>query len=447
MNNGMWANPFSMYAPFMPFSPYPTAPQGKNEGKHKKEGANPADGFYPSAGNEKEEKNSGFKNFLIGMKDGIVDTVKGIFTLKGAAITLGTVFAAWATGGAILIPLAIGGMGVGGYQIIKGIANHDANKSGRGVDTFLLSLLGLKCAPSEFGGHALKADSVGGLWSKLKAPFRFENQFDPNRGVDFWRAGWDSTKEVFQNLGKNVGGKTREAAPSPGNVTPAETVEESLAPDPVTAETETLESTQTSQASSAPRSRVATPRTTTPRGSAATSQTSSTDSRTSRSKTSSTTNSSRRNTSTSSPGSETSNSTSSSGRTLTPENLEEFNRRLRESSRYRRRYAETPTPEPSSPASGTMSPQESEYSDYQDPGSPPSGPQQRTNPSFSRTTWEYIKAKKGGHTQNALNGLYMGGVLSSPTVKAKEAQDETETEAPMPGFPPFPYAPGFPPFP
>jgi len=224
MNNGMWANPFSMYAPFMPFSPYPTAPQGKNEGKHKKEGANPADGFYPSAGNEKEEKNSGFKNFLIGMKDGIVDTVKGIFTLKGAAITLGTVFAAWATGGAILIPLAIGGMGVGGYQIIKGIANHDANKSGRGVDTFLLSLLGLKCAPSEFGGHALKADSVGGLWSKLKAPFRFENQFDPNRGVDFWRAGWDSTKEVFQNLGKNVGGKTREAAPSPGNVTPAETV-------------------------------------------------------------------------------------------------------------------------------------------------------------------------------------------------------------------------------
>lgn len=535
MNNGMWANPnLSLYGPFMPFSPYPTAPQGKQEGKHKKEGTNSADGFYHSAGNEKEEKNSGFKNFLLGMKDGVVDTVKGMFTLKGAAITLGTIFAAWATGGAILIPLAIGGMGIGGYQIIKGIVNHDANKSGRGVDTFLLSLLGLKCAPSEFGGHALIDERFGGLWGKLKAPFKFNGEFDPNSNVDFWRAGWDSTKEVFQKLGKSFEDKRTGTAPSPGNATPAETVEETTGPqqtntnngttetkksgsgtqrireffrrkpkesaDPAQtpAETPVYEpaSRGSSAASSAPGSRPATPKTTTPRNSAATSRTSSVNSsqsgsrydtprtsntrtssansspsgsqygtpRTSRSQTSSTTNSSRRNTATSTPGSETSNSASSSNRTLTPENLEEFNRRLRRSSRYRRRNEEIPTPEPSTPASGTMSPAsefdledgtESEFSDHSDhqepelpPANPPATQQQKTNPSFSRATWEYIKAKKGGHTQNALNGLYMGSVLSSPTVKATEAQDETETEASaMPGFPPFPYAPVFPPFP
>lgn len=149
------------------------------------EGASQEKGERP----EVEEKDKGIKGFFRGIKNGFVNTVKGLFSIKGLLITAGTVALVAATGGAALIPLAAVGMGIGGYQITKGAMAGNTEKIGEGVFTVGASVGGLKLAPRTIGNEAL---ANGSMWGKIKAPFIGKKAFQSG-DTNFWVASKDAT--------------------------------------------------------------------------------------------------------------------------------------------------------------------------------------------------------------------------------------------------------------
>lgn len=125
-------------------------------------------------GISKKKKKTGLEGFLKGIYNGAVNTVKGIFSVQGIAMTAATAGLVWATGGAALLPLAALGAGIGGFQMIKGIAKGDAEGVGEGVFTTGASLLGLKFTPktASLGGKSYTLTGEGeklGLLGRLKS--------------------------------------------------------------------------------------------------------------------------------------------------------------------------------------------------------------------------------------------------------------------------------------
>lgn len=156
----------------------------------------------------KSEKKTGIKGFFEGMKNGLVNTVKALFTVKGALLTAGTIALVAATGGAALLPLALVGVGVGTYQVGKGIYKGDAEQVGEGAFTVGASLIGAKIAPNSIGGNQLANTSLLG---KLTAPFGGKGTFS-NSQATFWGASKEATTSTFASLrARFPGGKATNA--------------------------------------------------------------------------------------------------------------------------------------------------------------------------------------------------------------------------------------------
>lgn len=104
-------------------------------------GQGPGDTFGHHDG-EPKKKAGGITGFFQGIAQGGVNLIKGIFS-PGGILMLGVTGAlTWLTGGAILPILGALGAGVGGYQILKGIADGDSEKAGEGVFNIGTSMLG-----------------------------------------------------------------------------------------------------------------------------------------------------------------------------------------------------------------------------------------------------------------------------------------------------------------
>jgi hypothetical protein len=107
----------------------------------------PFAGPYPDAGQGDAttgpgQKTGGIKGFFKGIAQGAVNTIKGIFTPQGLLMLGGTAALVALTGGAILPLLGAVGIGIGGYQLVKGAAAGDTEKMGEGVFSLGLSALG-----------------------------------------------------------------------------------------------------------------------------------------------------------------------------------------------------------------------------------------------------------------------------------------------------------------
>lgn len=137
------------------------------------------------------------------LKGGIGDTLKGIFTLPGMALTALTGGALWLTGGAILPYLAGLGIAIGGLQVVKGLGSAFAYRRegdvqaaeqsfrgvGSGLATGILSLLGFRAAQGAAGtssfaqmgqtavAQTAAAKSKLGAW--LKSPLQAVQQWSP----------------------------------------------------------------------------------------------------------------------------------------------------------------------------------------------------------------------------------------------------------------------------
>jgi len=126
----------------------------------------------------------GISGFFNGLKNGVTNTVKGLFSIKGLAITAGSIALVALTGGAALIPLAALGLGVGGYQAARGISQGNTEQVGEGVFTAGASLLGVKMAPTAIGNETLANTS---LWGKISAPFVNKGVL-ANSSTSYWGA-------------------------------------------------------------------------------------------------------------------------------------------------------------------------------------------------------------------------------------------------------------------
>jgi hypothetical protein len=109
-----------------------------------------------------KKKAGGITGFFQGIAQGGVNLIKGIFS-PGGLLMLGVTGAlTWATGGAILPILGAFGAGVGGFQILKGVANGDSEKAGEGLFNLGTSMLGF-LGPSKFSvaGKAYELEGSG----------------------------------------------------------------------------------------------------------------------------------------------------------------------------------------------------------------------------------------------------------------------------------------------
>jgi hypothetical protein len=144
---------------------------------------------------DKKQK-KGFKESLKdvgkGIATGAVNTVKGIFTPQGLAMTLGTAGLMFAFGAPVVMPFLIGaGVLAGGGQIFKGALDGDWKKVGEGIFTLGATATGAKFGPKEFSSkgetfslakvvknqdgttQAVKPTGIfDSAWAYLKAPFR-----------------------------------------------------------------------------------------------------------------------------------------------------------------------------------------------------------------------------------------------------------------------------------
>ena len=155
-----------------------------------------------------EQKKTGFGAFFSGIKNGFTGMVKNFFTVPGFLLTAASIAGVALFGAGMLFPLIAVGVGVGGYQFIKGAVNGDAEKMGEGVFTLGTTLLGAKLTPNKIDVHELADTS---LWAKFKLPFVGKGVFkDPE--VTFWRAicdegvtGLERLKELFKGKSSSTG--------------------------------------------------------------------------------------------------------------------------------------------------------------------------------------------------------------------------------------------------
>lgn len=155
-------------------------------------------------GISKKKKKTGLEGFLKGIYNGAVNTVKGIFSVQGIAMTAATAGLVWATGGAALLPLAALGTGIGGFQMFKGIAQGDAEGVGEGVFTTGASLLGLKFTPKNVNlageTYTLGGGDKLGLIGRFKALWGGK-KFQPageGEALNIWQMGAAKFQSRFQ---------------------------------------------------------------------------------------------------------------------------------------------------------------------------------------------------------------------------------------------------------
>jgi hypothetical protein len=168
--------------------------------------------YYPGMAPGKDEfvglggkhKKKGLEGFFQGIYNGAANMIKGIFSVQGLAMTAATAGLVWATGGAALIPLAALGGGIGGFQMLKGIAQGNAEGVGEGVFTAGASLLGLRFTPKavNLNGKAFTLGESGqplGLTGRLKALWGGEKfKSADGESLSVWQMGLSKLKGRFQ---------------------------------------------------------------------------------------------------------------------------------------------------------------------------------------------------------------------------------------------------------
>jgi hypothetical protein len=156
-------------------------------------------------------KKKGVAGFFQGILNGAVNTVKSLFTLQGILSMAGAGALVWATGGAALIPLAALGAGIGGFQMLNGLAKGDSESVGEGFFVAATSLLGLKFTPKKvnLNGQAFtltNSASPGqslGIVGRLKALWG-GNKFvsvseDGTQVMNIWQVGANKLSSRFQS--------------------------------------------------------------------------------------------------------------------------------------------------------------------------------------------------------------------------------------------------------
>lgn len=159
----------------------------------------PGNGPGDTYGHDKPKKQGGITGFFQGIAQGGVNMIKGIFS-PGGILMLGVVGAlTWMTAGAILPILGAIGAGLGGYQILKGIANGDTGKMGEGVFALGTSMLGF-LGPEKV--------LVGGKNYQL-AGSGFKSQVSALFGGTKYHLDTDATKSLnlYQVVSRQVGEK------------------------------------------------------------------------------------------------------------------------------------------------------------------------------------------------------------------------------------------------
>lgn len=132
------------------------------------------------------KKPGGFKGFIQGLfVNGPVNMVKGLFSIQGILTLAGTIGLTIATEGAILPFLGAIGLGFGGYQTAKGIADGDTEQIGEGIFATVASGVGfagpkavsVKGANGGSKVFALTPNEGGGsgMLQQMKSLFGFKN--------------------------------------------------------------------------------------------------------------------------------------------------------------------------------------------------------------------------------------------------------------------------------
>lgn len=199
---------FNYYGPYGPYGGF----SGLN-------GVNPVHAPVGSEGPgaaeaHEPEKGKGIGGFFRGLANGAVNTVKSLFTLQGLLTAAGTGALVWATGGAALIPLAALGTGIGGYQMIKGVAQNNTEALGEGVFTTALSLGGLRFTPKEVGLNGKPfnlrgaSDEPLGLAGRIKALWGGKTYRSADgEELNIYQMGLEKLKTRFSpNLGRSADG-------------------------------------------------------------------------------------------------------------------------------------------------------------------------------------------------------------------------------------------------
>lgn len=143
----------------------------------------PQDAFNHSSNGQPEQKSHGIlgaiKDFGKGIFNGVVNMVKGIFTLKGLALTIGSLAFMWAAPALAIPLLTLGALAVGGVQVVKGITTGNWEKAGEGVSVLGATLLGAKfgtkfepAIKDADGAEYVLTKTVGG--NKVKATGLFD---------------------------------------------------------------------------------------------------------------------------------------------------------------------------------------------------------------------------------------------------------------------------------
>lgn len=182
----------------------------------------PASGMYPGmypgapgqdefVGSGAKPKKKGIEGFFQGIYNGAANTIKGLFTGPGMAMAAASAGLVWATGGAALIPLAVIGAGVGGFQMLKGIGQGDIEGVGEGVFTTAASLLGLKYTPRNVNLNG-KTFTLGDPNQKLGIMGRIKSMW----GKEKYQS--DSSGEVL-HMGQMFRDKIQSRFPNKNSVT------------------------------------------------------------------------------------------------------------------------------------------------------------------------------------------------------------------------------------
>jgi hypothetical protein len=155
---GQLNNPYpfpGMYSAVYPF-PTPGAASSYFSPFPPGSAMNPVVDTTKFSSNDQPKKSHGIlgaiKDFGKGIFKGAVGMVKSLFTLKGLAMFLGGA-ALLVAAPAVAIPLfTLAGLGVGGYQMFKGITTGNWEKAGEGVFNIAATLVGAKFEPRSFTG-------------------------------------------------------------------------------------------------------------------------------------------------------------------------------------------------------------------------------------------------------------------------------------------------------
>lgn len=250
-----------IYGPSMAMSAGPGATDTpKQQGVFKQPHAQSGKDSVTFSGHGAKEKKGLIGSLLDvgkGFVQGGINTVKGLFSLQGLAMSAGTFALIMAFGAATVMPFLIAaGVVVGGSQIIGGLLNSDWRKVGEGIFTMGATGLGAKYGPKEIdtsdgafsvakitqNGGVAKANKPTGMLDSivayLKAPFRglgkvneqgeislnAEGKFAESKSVfsaagDRFQTGYDSLKQTF--------GGTKGDAPKTASASEAETAKQS----------------------------------------------------------------------------------------------------------------------------------------------------------------------------------------------------------------------------